>query len=77
LSLTEAAQVSGYSTDHLSRLHRQGHLRNYGRRRVPRFRAEDLPRKTTVLPSTPSRPMLVGATPRQIARTVVTSGEAR
>jgi len=47
VTLREAALASGYTPDHLSRLTRQGHLVNYGRKHAPRFRASDLPRKPT------------------------------
>lgn len=45
LTLEEAAAASGYSTEHLSRLIRQGKLPNAGRWQAPRIRAGDLPRK--------------------------------
>ncbi len=49
LSLQEAAARSGYSSDHLRRLHRSGKLpaRRDGRRLF--FRAGDLPKKPTVV----------------------------
>jgi hypothetical protein len=49
LGLHEAAARSGYSTDHLRRLHRLGRLpaRRDGRRLF--FRAGDLPRKSNVV----------------------------
>ena len=43
LTLAQAATRSGYSTDHLARLIRDGHLPNIGRRGAPRLRAGDLP----------------------------------
>ncbi len=45
LTLTEAARVSGYSTDHLRRELREGHIPNAGRKHAPRIRRGDLPRK--------------------------------
>lgn len=45
LDLRTAADVSGYSADHLTRLVREGRLRNLGRKHSPRFRRGDLPRK--------------------------------
>jgi len=79
LTLREAARESGYSPDHLGRLVRDGAIPNAGRPRSPRIRRKDLPRKALPLPA--SRPVkhLVGATPEQIARSVVNSqtGETR
>ncbi|MEP6496121.1 MAG: hypothetical protein ABJF01_25830 [bacterium] len=43
LTLSEAALRSGYSTDHLARLIRDGRLPNAGRRGSPRIRVADLP----------------------------------
>jgi hypothetical protein len=45
LTLSEAAEVSGYSADHLGRLIRQQKLRSVGRAHSPRVRREDLPQK--------------------------------
>jgi hypothetical protein len=73
LTLQRAAQVSGYSADHLGRLIRQGLLRNVGRPRAPRVRRGDLPRKAATLPLQASGLHLLGADPRQVARAVVTS----
>jgi hypothetical protein len=42
LSLTEAAERTGYTADHIGRLVREGKLPNAGRRNVPRVRARDL-----------------------------------
>ena len=52
LGLKEAAARSGYSSDHLRRLHRLGKLdaRRNGRRLY--FRAGDLPKKPTVVDAT-------------------------
>lgn len=43
LTLTEAAELSGYSPDHLGRLVRQGTIPNAGRPGAPRIRRRDLP----------------------------------
>lgn len=53
LGLQDAAAHSGYSADHLRRLHRLGKLaaRRDGRRLF--FRAGDLPKKTTVVDAYP------------------------
>jgi len=48
LTLEEAAAASGYSTEHIARLIRQGKLPNAGRWHAPRLRARDLPRKPAV-----------------------------
>lgn len=53
VSLQEAAALSGYTTDALTRLVRRGALQNLGRPRAPRFRVRDLPRKPSALRSTP------------------------
>lgn len=45
LSIQEAASVSGYSADHLSRLLRNGDIPNAGSRNRPRVRRGDLPIK--------------------------------
>ena len=45
LTLREAAEVSGYSADHLGRLVRHGKLRNAGRAGSPRIAPNDLPMK--------------------------------
>lgn len=79
LTLQEGATESGYSPDHLGRLIRHGAIPNAGRHRAPRIRRKDLPRKVFPLPASRHRSHLVGATPEQIARSVVNSlhGEAR
>ena len=45
LTLREAAELSGYSTDHLARLVRQAVIPNAGKRHSPRIRLGDLPRR--------------------------------
>jgi hypothetical protein len=45
LNLQQAARESGYTPDHLGELVRQGQIPNAGRRRSPRIRRQDLPRK--------------------------------
>jgi hypothetical protein len=45
LTLSQAALVSGYTTDHLRRLIRTGQLPNVGRRNAPRVRRGTLPLK--------------------------------
>ncbi len=79
LNLQEAARESGYSADHLGRLVREGRISNAGRPNAPRIRRADLPRKASALRAESTRLTLLGATPGQIARAVVTSqlGEGR
>ena len=79
LNLQEAAQASGYSAEHLGRLIRAGEIPNAGRPNAPRIQRKDLPRKATALRPTGLPFSVVGATPGQIARAVVSSdeGEAR
>jgi hypothetical protein len=76
LSLTEAASMSGYTADHLGRLVRKGAIRNFGRSNAPKLRRGDLPRKPT-LPGAHASPQLVGASKRQVAQAILTSGERR
>ena len=45
LTLQEAAELSGYSADHLGRLLRDGKLRNVGRKHAPRILLGDLPKR--------------------------------
>ena len=42
MSLTEAAERTGYSADHIGRLVRRGRLPNAGRKNAPRVRLGDL-----------------------------------
>jgi hypothetical protein len=50
VTLAEAARRSGYTTDHLARLDREGKLRNVGRKHAPRYLVVDLPRKLSRMP---------------------------
>ena len=50
LSLVEAAEASGYSSDHLGSLVRSGKLTNHGRPNAPRVRRGDLPIKKATSP---------------------------
>lgn len=45
LNLTEAARLSGYSSEHLGRMVRDGKIPNAGRPGAPRIRLGDLPRR--------------------------------
>lgn len=54
VTLTEAAEITGYSRDHLSRLVRRGCIRNAGRKHRPLLAVRDLPlRPRTVAGGTP------------------------
>jgi hypothetical protein len=75
LTLTDSATESGYSAEYLGTLIRQGKIQNAGRPHAPRIRRQDLPRKASRLPDPPSSLKLVGATPRQIARAIISSKE--
>jgi hypothetical protein len=67
LTLADAARESGYTTDHLRREIRVGHIPNAGRRNAPRIRRADLPVKAARL-----IPVSRDTTsPVQIARSVV------
>ncbi len=57
LSLSEAAAESGYSGDHLRRLHREGKLPAYRSGRSLFFRSGDLPRKPRVPKFSPYDPI--------------------
>lgn len=45
VSLSAAAARTGYTADHLSRLVRDGALKNYGRKHAPRVRLSECPTK--------------------------------
>ena len=76
LNLTEAARLSGYSSEHLGRMVRDGVIPNAGRPNAPRIRHSDLPRKVGLPPG--NKPMHIADTSRsQIARSIVQGGEAR
>lgn len=51
LTLTEAANVGGYTADSLGRMMRKGKLANAGRKNAPRVRRGDVPMKLGGLPS--------------------------
>jgi hypothetical protein len=73
LTLTEAAEESGYSAGHLGRLVRDGVIANAGRPNAPKIRRTDVPRKAAQLPQARRTSKIGGVTPTQIARAVVTS----
>jgi hypothetical protein len=45
ITLARAAEISGYSAEHIGRLVRQGKVSNVGRKGAPRVLARDLPRR--------------------------------
>src|SRR5437016_13420514 len=57
LSLSEAAAESGYSSDHLRRLHRLGKVPAFRKGRNLFFRSGDLPRKPTAATFSPYDPI--------------------
>jgi hypothetical protein len=73
LTLRQAAEASGYSAEYLRRKVRSGEIANAGRAHAPRIRRMDLPRKAAGLRRREPPLHLVGATPGQVARAVVTS----
>jgi len=73
LTLIEASRECGYSAEHLGRLLREGTIPNSGRRNAPRILRRHLPYKPGALRAEAPTPQLIGATPGQIARAVVTS----
>ena len=75
LNLQQAAAESGYSADYLGQLIRDGQIPNAGRPNAPKIRRADLPRKASGLRPRASPVHLPTATPRQIARAVVTSDD--
>ena len=74
VTITEAARRSGFSPDHLGRLVRDGKVPNRGRPHAPRIRLADVPRKAGALPLAGACATLVGATPRQLAAAIATTG---
>ena len=73
LSLQEAAELSGYSADHLGRLVRGEKIQNAGRPGAPRIRIKDLPRKISeVLPEADAFNHLPSAT--AIVQSVIKGG---
>lgn len=65
LTLAQAAAESGYSEGHVARLILEGKIPNAGRKRSPRVRRGDLPRKPT---AQLAKPRLVGYDPNTDAR---------
>lgn len=71
LTLAQAALESGYTRDHLRLLIRQNRIPNAGRRRAPRIRRRDVPRKPgSRTPPGPGR-YLSGASALRVARSLI------
>ena len=71
LTISEASKLSGYSTDHLGRLVREGKIPNAGRPGAPRIAPGDLPIRTGVV----SRPGTRELSPTQIVRSAINAGD--
>ena len=75
LNLQEAAELSGYSADHLGRLLRDGTLPNAGREGAPRIRVRDLPRKgATSGPKVAPEPSIGEDANAQIVQSIIEGG---
>ena len=74
-NLTQAAELCGYSADHLGRLVREGRITNHGKPNAPRVRLVDLPRKTSALPTVGPTLHLGRVNRRQVARSIVNSSK--
>jgi hypothetical protein len=62
LTINEAARLSGYAPDSLSRMIRDGRLPNHGRKHAPRLRLADIPLRagrTPVASTARHRPTVV------------------
>ena len=55
LTLVEAAQLCGYTPEHLGSLVRKGEIPNLGRKNAPRIRRSDLPTKQATKPGRPPK----------------------
>ena len=74
LSVTEAARESGYSTDHLGRLVRDGKIPNAGRPGAPRIARRHLPRKAPVEPPLVKEPRPRQVSNEQIVQSIIEGG---
>lgn len=73
LSLSRAAQESGYSADHLSRMVREGRIPNSGRKSKPLIRRRDLPRKARKDKEEPCFSNRGGYVPERLFRDIIHS----
>ncbi len=75
LTLTEAAEESGFSADHLGRLVHDGKIPNAGRPGAPRISRRHLPRKTGAAKSRlAAKPPLREISTAQIVQSVIEQG---
>lgn len=70
LTLADAAERSGFSRDHLSRLIREGKIPNAGRKGAPRIAFRHLPRRAGLEP----RPRRGHLSRKQIVRSAIGKG---
>jgi hypothetical protein len=75
LNLTEAAYISCYSRETLSRWVKEGKIPNCGRKNSPLVRRCDVPAKPMHLPERHEVPHLTASSKRQIVRSVVAQGK--
>lgn len=73
LSLSRAAQESGYSVDHLGRMLREGRIPNSGRTSKPLIRRRDLPRKARKRKEEPCVSNLSSYVPERLFRDIIHS----
>ena len=71
LNLTEASDLSGYSTDHLGRLVREGKIPNAGRPGAPRIARGDLPITAGVV----RRPPSLQISRTEVVRSAISAGD--
>lgn len=75
LTLSEAAEQSGYSPDHLGRMVREGKIRNAGRPNAPRIARGDLPVKPkTRIPAMAATATNGHTTNAQVVQSIIDEG---
>ena len=74
LSLVEAARESGYSSDHLGRLVRDGKIPNAGRPNAPRIARRHLPRKAPAQAPLAEEPRPRERSNAQIVQSIIQRG---
>ncbi len=77
LTLREAAGLSGYSSEHLGRLTRNGKIPNAGRPGSPGIRRADLPIKPGHLPNDEAGLQIHRASKEHVVRSFVTNSRRR
>lgn len=73
LTLSRAAQESGYGADHLGRMVREGRIPNSGRKDKPLIRRRDLPQKGRKRKEEPCRSTPGGYVPERLFRDIIHS----